>query len=289
MDISTEAFGPSSNVTDDFSYTLINHGAFGYIDDSGDLAYVKGAAGIDFALAFAEGGIRKEFDHQLAAWNVRTRQPLEGFPRVMEDWQFFMSPAIVDLNDDNLAEVVAGSGGYLLHAFNYLGDEPEGWPKLTGGWLVASPNVGDFDGDGFYDVASATRAGYVFVWRAPGSTEGVMEWNGFGHDARHTFNYETGFPGQEQPDGDADEGDVGDPSDEVGPGDEPADEAPDTGGEDTAGDDVVDGADSGRAPQVIDDGCCAVISGDGRSNGLLMGLVAAALVLARGVWGRRRR
>ena len=284
MNISTAGFGELSDVEDDFSYTLVNHGVFGYLDDSGDLAYIKGAAGIDFGLAFASGGTREAFDHQLAGWNVRTGDPLIGFPRVMEDWQFFMSPSIVDIDDDGYPEVINGSGGYLLRAFNYRGDEAEGFPKLTGSWLVSAPTVGDFDGDGNYDVAVASRLGQLFIWRTEGSTEGVVEWNGFGHDLQNTSNYEHPLPGRaihEPP--------VPDPDPEADAG---ADAGADASIEDVVDSDADDASEEVTEADPTepspgetsdDEGCCSVAGGSSRSR--LFTLFLAGLC----VLGLRRR
>ena len=116
----------------------MNNGAMGYIDPTGGIDFVKGTAGFDFAITFAGGGTRGYFDHQLSGWDTDTGLMLEGYPRVMDDWQFFNTPAIVDINNDADPEVIIGSGGYLVHAFNYRGEEPAGWPKQTGGWIIAS-------------------------------------------------------------------------------------------------------------------------------------------------------
>ena len=279
MNISTDAFGALSDVEDDFSYTLVNHGAFGYLDDSGDLAYVKGAAGIGFGLAFAEGGVREEFDHQLAGWNVRTGYPLEGFPRGMEDWQFFMSPAIVDLDDDGYPEVVNGTGGYLLRAFNHLGEELAGWPKHTGGWLAASPAVGDFDGDGYYDVAASTRLGQIFIWKTEGSVEGVMEWSGFGHDNQNTFNYEHPIPGREHREPEIDPAPEGADSPDIEPD-------PDMGVEDVPdlGTDLSEDTDEPATPlppTEEDEGCCSVAPARPTLLGVLSFPLGALLVFRR--------
>ena len=52
--------------------------------------------------------------------------------------------------------------------------------------------VGDFDGDGTFDVAVTTRDGWLFVWRTEGKAgESLFEWNGFNHDPHNTGNYET--------------------------------------------------------------------------------------------------
>ena len=184
----------------------------------------------------------------------------------MEDWQFFVNPTIVDLNDDGYPEVVNGSGGYLLRAFNYRGEELAGWPKHTGGWIVASATVGDFDGDGNYDVSVSTRNGWLFAWRTEGSVEGLLEWNGYGHDPQNTFNYETPLPGRERqnpdPDPDADTieplPDMGADSDATVPDTDDSDENNST-------------ATSG--PPIEDNGCgCGVSAGQPRLAWLFVAL-----------------
>jgi len=183
-------FGPKSDSTDSPAYILMNNGAFGNIDGQGGIDMVKGTAGFDFAIAFAGGGKRASFDHHMSGWDTDTGKMLEGFPRVHDDWQFFNTPSIVDLTGDGKPEVIIGSGGYLVHAWDYLGNEPAGWPKQTGGWIIASAGVGDFDGDGKFDVAISTRDGWLYVWKTQGSVKNLYEWNGFGHNPHHTGNYE---------------------------------------------------------------------------------------------------
>ena len=183
-------FGAKSDSDDSPAYILMNNGAFGNIDGEGGIDMVKGTAGFDFAIAFAGGGLRAEFDHHMSGWDTDTGKMLEGFPRKHDDWQFFNAPSIVDLDNDNNPEVVIGSGGYLLHAWDYLGNEPDGFPKQTGGWIIASPSIGDFDGDGKFDVTISTRDGWLFAWRTQGSVNSIYEWNGFGHDPMKTGNYE---------------------------------------------------------------------------------------------------
>ena len=52
------------------------------------------------------------------------------------------------MDGDGAHEVLLGSGGYLLHAFQRGGGEAAGFPKFTGGWIFSAPAVGDLDGDG---------------------------------------------------------------------------------------------------------------------------------------------
>lgn len=189
--MNNKEFGEGSDSADTPAYILMNNGAIGHVDREGGIDFVKGTAGFDFALAFAGGGERGYFDHQLSGWDLDTGKMMEGFPRVHDDWQFFNTPTIVDINNDNDPEVIVGSAGYLVHAWNYKGEEPEGWPKQTGGWIMAAVAVGDHDGDGLFDAAVTTRDGWLYMWRTPGkASSSIFEWNGTGHDPMRTSNYE---------------------------------------------------------------------------------------------------
>jgi hypothetical protein len=97
---------------------------------------------------------------------------LPGFPRRMEDLMILARPSAADLDGDGAQEVLMGSGGYLLHAFDRAGGEAAGFPKFAGGWIFSAPGTGDLEGDGRLDVVAATREGYLFAWEVappPGS------------------------------------------------------------------------------------------------------------------------
>lgn len=123
------------------------------------------------------------------SWDAATGLPAPGWPSVIEDMMFLTSPAVVDIDGDGRVEVLMGSGGYYLHAFDALtGVEKAGWPKFTGGWIIATPAVGDWDGDGANEVAVTTREGWLFVWEAGGSTGGRAPWPTIHHDLANTGN-----------------------------------------------------------------------------------------------------
>ena len=126
-------------------------------------------------------------DSQLLVWNARTRAMLPAFPRVIDDMQFLTNPTVADIDGDHHPELLAGSGGYLVHAFGSNGTEAAGWPKFTGGWLIASPTIGSFGRRAA--VAATTREGQLFVWRARGSIAD-RPWGRFHHDARNTGWYD---------------------------------------------------------------------------------------------------
>lgn len=190
------AYGPKSNVSDTSIFPLINSPSIGDLNGDGVPDIVNGAAGFDYARATEEDGVRWDFDHALGGWSGLDGSFLEGFPRQMEDLQFFVNPAVADIDGDRRMEAINGSGGFLLHAWNAEGEQPPGWPKLTGQWIIASPAVGDIDGDGSLEVVVGTRAGYLFAWHTDSPADGPAGWVTFGHDNARTRNYEnelTGF------------------------------------------------------------------------------------------------
>ena len=267
-----QEFGPKSDTKDLPSYILIANASLGRIDPAGGVDFVKATAGFKFAATFASGGKREEFDHHLSAWDAQTGKMLEGWPRKIDDWQFFSNPAIVDINSDGKPEVVAGSAGYLVHAWNYLGQEPKGFPKYTMGWVLSSPAVGDIDGDGYFDVATATRDGWVFAWKTQGKVkDAIVEWPFHGHDLHNTGNYHS--PINPYVKGKPVEVDAG---------------STDVGADVDAGApaaDIVAATDAGTAPKptppVEDDGCSAGRNGGGNGLGWLVGLGLVGFVVCR--------
>jgi len=184
-------FGKNSDTTDRPSVVLITNGTFGDLDNDKipDLIYPMGGFGA--AKAFAAGGKRSDFDHQLGAWNSVTRKYFDAYPRRVDDWQFFMNPAVADISGDDYPEVLVGTAGYWIHAFDKNGKEPSGWPKLTGQWNIPSPAVGDITGDGKLEVVANTRSGWLYAWKTAGSSKGRIDWESFGHDSRNTRNLAT--------------------------------------------------------------------------------------------------
>ena len=103
---------------------------------------------------------------------------------------FFVGPSVADVDGDNYPEVIIGSGGYYVHAWNGCGEEAAGWPKFTGGWVTSSVAVGDIDGDGLNEAAVTTRAGYLFVWNLESAVATSQPWPEYRHDNHNTGNYD---------------------------------------------------------------------------------------------------
>jgi hypothetical protein len=116
-------------------------------------------------------GVPLDVPLALGGWKIEVRDDpravvpmLPGYPRRMEDLMIWARPEAADVDGDGEAEVLMGSGGYLLHAFDRRGGDAATFPKFTGGWIFSAPAVGDLDGDGRLDLVAVTREGYLFAW-----------------------------------------------------------------------------------------------------------------------------
>ena len=189
--VSGARFGELTTVEDDVMFPLFALPSLGDIDQDGTLDVVASGSSLSFANdLLAEKPSGKRAQHLLAIWSGKTGLMLPASPYRLEDVSFVNSHAIADLNGDDYPEVVVGSSGYFLHAYDGCGREPAGWPKFTGQWILATPAVGDVDGDDKLEVAIVTRTGWVYLWHTEGRTDGQVLWESFHHDNRNTGNFE---------------------------------------------------------------------------------------------------
>ena len=167
--------------------------AFGDLTGDGSPEVSAPTAGIGALIDVAAPASQEIGDHQVGAWDPRDGSLLPGFPRFMDDMQFLTEPALADVDGDGVADVVQGSGVYLVRAYRGDGSPIPGWPKFTHGWLVATPAAGDVDGDGLVAVVAVTREGRLFVWDTPAAAgEAALPWAGFRRDRRNTGNLDSG-------------------------------------------------------------------------------------------------
>lgn len=183
-------WGAGTNTNEPSYATMSDNPAFGDMDGDGVPDYLIGGDGALYFIALA-GRTKADYQHVLAAYSGATGEMLPGFPRQIEDVQFLSAPAVADTSGDGSPEAIFGSGGYLLHAWDKDGVEPEGWPKYTGHWILGSPAVGDIDGDGYVEVVVPSREGYLYAWHTDGRADQKLEWGSLRHDPRNTGNYAT--------------------------------------------------------------------------------------------------
>jgi len=174
MDPSTRGASSDAHQDGGSVLNLFEYPAIGDVDRDGKLDLSKVGVTLNGLVNLVLVGQNMPFNHVLQAWTGATGQPLPGFPRVIDDFGLTTVPLIAnvgatsDAGDTlNLPELVSGNGLCLVHAFDATGQEPAGWPKLTGGWQTGQPAAGDIDDDGRMEIAWATREGNFFVWDTP--------------------------------------------------------------------------------------------------------------------------
>jgi hypothetical protein len=161
------AFGSETTTADGPSVPALGSGSFAPIGPGGSLVYVAPGAGFGRLADTNVPAQQVPHDTHLDAWDARSGRFLPAFPRLLDDLVFFGSAAIADVSGDGEAELLIGSGGYLVHAMDPSGTEAPGWPKFTGGWIIATPAVGRLGARSV--VAVTTREGTLRVWRARSS------------------------------------------------------------------------------------------------------------------------
>ncbi len=186
----TSIFGEQSNATTpDTMFPFLSQPSIGDLDLDGTPDIITSGGSLSLAGTIAGGAYNKPFQNLLAFWNGKTGKMFSGSPFVIEDFVFFVNHAIADLSGDDYPEMILGTASYFVHAVDAWGCEAPGWPKFTNGWHVATPAVGDVNGDHALDVVATTREGYLFAWKTHGRDDGVVQWESFHHDNQNTGDY----------------------------------------------------------------------------------------------------
>ncbi|MGD0528476.1 MAG: FG-GAP-like repeat-containing protein [Polyangiaceae bacterium] len=187
----TSIFGAGSTATQpDSMFPLFSSPSVGDLDQDGvpDIITSGGSLSV---LGNTTGGASPAHPPQylLGMWSGATGHPFYGSPVPIEDYTLLVSHAVADITGDNYPEVMLGTGGYFVHAVDACGCEAGNWPKFTNGWIVATPAVGDVDGDHGLEVVVGTRDGNLFAWHTQGTDTGVIQWESYHHDLANTGDY----------------------------------------------------------------------------------------------------
>jgi hypothetical protein len=117
-------------------------------------------------LDVSEPAEQSPHDSQLDAWDAATGTFLTGFPQVMDSLQFFDQPIVANLTGSRgKAYAVEVSSDSDLRAFDALGQEAPGFPKLTGGWVTGGAVFGSLGSSANQVLVAGTREGELFIWQ----------------------------------------------------------------------------------------------------------------------------
>jgi hypothetical protein len=188
-------FSVGSGKTDTPAFPTVGEPAFGTLDGVSTDVFAP-AAGLLRALDVAASDYQKGGQDFISGWNANSGQFSPGFPAVDNDLSFITGETIGDVTGQApKQEVVAGTASLDLEAYNGEGlPAGPGWPKLTGGWMVATPTLGslgtlDTEAGAKKDVVSITREGEISVYSTPASACSPSSWPNFHHDIANSGDY----------------------------------------------------------------------------------------------------
>lgn len=181
-------FGPLSNAVDRLGQlNLFESASIGDLTGLGRPTVVKYGISLMQVPNLLLVGINAPYNHLIGAYDAQTGVTLPTFPTVTDDYQFLSSSNIGKVVSGTSNQVLAGTGLGLLHAYDGLtGQDASGFPKVTGGWMFAPPELSQDA-----RIAAITREGYLFEWDVPGAPVCQTEWPTYRHDPHSSGNYDT--------------------------------------------------------------------------------------------------
>jgi outer membrane protein assembly factor BamB len=105
-------------------------------------------------------------DDSLYGWRL-DGSLLPGFP-VQTAGDVYSSPALADIDNDGMKEIIFGSDDGNVYAIDTNGRPLPGWPQRTGHFVSASPTVADIDGDGVLEILLGSWDQNLYAWRSDG-------------------------------------------------------------------------------------------------------------------------
>jgi hypothetical protein len=192
--LQTDASASASKV-DTPAFPTVGEPAFGTLDGTSTSMFAP-AAGLVRALDVVAPDYQKGGQDFIAGWNANSGQFSPGFPAADNDLSFITGETIGDVTGQApKQEVLAGTASQDLEAYNGEGlPASSAWPKLTGGWMVATPTLGslgtlDTSSEAKKDVVSITREGTVSVYTTPAAACSPSSWPNFHHDIANSGDY----------------------------------------------------------------------------------------------------
>ena len=194
-------FPPDSNLYARFGWEVLKGHMADTIWSSPALADINGDGFLNIVIGTDEGNFDSRWEPVVGNWSCPYRQPitegycggsiyafdrsgrqLEGFPRNKHEI-IQSTPAIMDIDSDGRSEIFVGTGswyfmtspdhptlGFRLYGMDGKGKDLPGWEggKVVGGYVAASPSLGDITGDGKPNIVVAASDNRLYAWHVNG-------------------------------------------------------------------------------------------------------------------------
>jgi hypothetical protein len=188
-------FAAGNGKTDTPAFPAVGEPSFGTLDGV-TTNFFAPVAGLLRALDVIAPDYQKGSQDFTASWNANSGQFSPGFPAVNNDLSFITGRTVGDVTGQApKQEVLGGTASLDLQAYDAEGNPASpAWPKLTGGWTVATPVLGslgtiDAIPGAKKDVVSITREGTLAVYSTPASACSPSSWPNFHHDIANSGDY----------------------------------------------------------------------------------------------------